>query len=464
MSTPEVPQITPAEQKRLQQIFAYGNQQMARAGYQTANEMFVQCVVGDPGNILYFKTFLGNLKKIYPERKKKGMLSFIGGKKTSVMSKKPEQVFKSAVESIAANPWESAPFLAAGGACEERGYHNAAVEYYRAAVDAEPFDMEANRVCALALRGLADYDGAIGCVNRILKSKPDDQAMRKLRNDLTVEKTIHKSKLATGDSNQVRNAGSGGSNPLVPEDEDVMGRTLTYVEQVERHIKKNPKDLANYIELAQYYYQQNNYADAEQYFAKAAEVSGNSPDMQERLLDVQKQRLHKTVVALKEEYESTADAARQAEIKPEFEQTKAEYETKNIELAQFRIQHHPGHAGYHFEYGVLLQKQRKVKEAIGEFQAAKADLTKKPECMMALGQCFQMIKQDKLAMTHYQEAIELLPDGDSRKKTLYLAAKLAFSLKDYETAEKYGMKLAEIDFAYKDLGDLLDKIAALRDN
>lgn len=181
-------------------------------------------------------------------------------------------------------------------------------------------------------------------------------------------------------------------------------------------------------------------------------------------MDVQKQRLHNGVLVLKEEFEKTADAAKRAEIKANFEKTKTEYDAKNMELAQFRIQRHPGHAGYHYEYGVLLQRQRQIKEAIGEFQQAKADQTRKAECLLALGQCFQMIKQDKLAMTHYQEAIELLPEGDNKKKTLYLAAKLAFELKNYDKAEEYGHQLAAIDFAYKDLGDLLDKVAQMRHN
>ena len=455
------PTLSPADKAKLQQNFAHGNKQMAVGGHDYANLMFLPCVLGDPSNVIYLKTFLANLKKKYGEKKKKGALSFLSGKKT-VNAKKAGQSFKSAVEALQANPWDVGALLAAGGSCEELGYHDVAIEYYRAAVEAEPLDVDANWICCKALREIADYDGAMVCVARILKVKPTDQAAIKMRNDLTVEKTIHKSKIATGDMAQVRGAASG--EPLIAEDQDAMGRQLSYVEQIERRIKKNPNDLANYLELAQHYYQQAEYDKAENAYLQVVKLTDKAPDMVERLLDTQKQKFHTLVVALKDEFAATKDAARREAIKPEFERAKEDFERKNIELAQHRIKLHPSHTGYRFEYGTLLLQKNLVKEAIGEFQLAKPDQSRAGECNLALGQCFQKIKQYKLAMTHYQDAVAILSPGDDKKKALYLATKLAYALEDYEKAEQYGLQLAAIDFSYKDLGELLDKVAQKRHN
>ncbi|MDR0704145.1 MAG: hypothetical protein LBF88_04075 [Planctomycetaceae bacterium] len=449
---------TTVDRKKFQQFFAYGNKEMSMTNFDYANEWFIQCVLGDPGNPIYLKSFLANLKKKHGEPKKKGIFSVLTGSgKKTMRSKKPEQVFKSSVESLQSDPWNVDALLSAGGACEELGHHEVAVEYYKAAVDSAPFHLEANRICGTALRDLADYDGALACVHRILKVKPNDQDAEKLRKDLTVEKTIQKGKYATGDSNQVRNAQA---QTEFSETEDVMGRPLTYLEQVEKRIKKNPNDIANYLELAQHFYQQADYEKSEQYYLQAVPLSHESPDIAERLLNTQKQKLHAKVLSLKEEFEKT----RKESTKTEFYKTKEEYDAKNLELARHRIQYHPNHAGYHFEYGVLLQQRKQIKEAITEFQQAKAEEIRKGECLLALGQCFQMIKQNKLAMTHYQEAVAALSDGESKKKVLYLAAKLAFELEDYEKSEEYGHQLAAIDFSYKDLGELLDKVAQKRHN
>jgi hypothetical protein len=47
---------------------------------------------------------------------------------------------------------------------------------------------------------------------------------------------------------------------------------------------------------------------------------------------------------------------------------------------------------------------------------------------------------------------------------LYLAGKMAMALKDFDSGEKHLTMLAGLDFAYRDVSALLDKIAGLRDN
>ncbi len=54
------------------------------------------------------------------------------------------------------------------------------------------------------------------------------------------------------------------------------------------------------------------------------------------------------------------------------------------------------------------------------------------------------------------------PGREEQKEALYLAAKLALDLKDFETAETHAHALAALDFGYKDLAALLDKIAQSR--
>jgi tetratricopeptide (TPR) repeat protein len=88
--------------------------------------------------------------------------------------------------------------------------------------------------------------------------------------------------------------------------------------------------------------------------------------------------------------------------------------------------------------------------------------------MLALGQCFQKIKQYSLAIDHYESAIRELPDrdADNKRRALYLAGRLALSrhLNDLEKAEKHLNALASLDFSYKDVAALLDKVRHLREN
>ena len=423
---------------------------MSKKGYDYANLYFSDCVLQDPGNPIYAQTFLANLRKKFGEKKKTTRSIIAVGKKIAVDSRKPESIFKAGIEALKSNPWEVETLIATGKACEDMGYLKAAIVYHQAAVDADPHHIGANTACSEALREAADYDGALACVQRILKQRPDDPEIRKMLNLLSAEKAIHKGQYASGASrHMVESAGI-----AVPENEDVMGRPLTIVEQIERRIAKNPQDTANYVELAQWYIQQSELEKAEECYSKAVSVSNHAPEMVERLLETQKKRLHSETLRLKEEYEKS----HQEEIKSVFFTTRGQYEAKSLELAQHRIKHSPNHAGYRYEYGILLQKSEQVKEAIAEFQIAKKDKALAGVCLLELGRCFQMIRQYKLAMSHYQEAVAALELGENKKKALYLAMKLAFTLEDFTQAEEYGHQLAAIDFAYRDLGDMLDQI------
>ncbi|MDR1484767.1 MAG: tetratricopeptide repeat protein [Planctomycetaceae bacterium] len=451
--------ISVEERERLQKLYTNGSKQMMNQNYDYANEMFRECFLRDSGNIIYLKSFLDNLKRKYGEKKKKGIFSFLSGKKEATTEKKAEAILKSGVDTLQSNPWDVSALLSSGGACEVLGYHDSALEFYKAAVDSEPTNVEANKICAKALRENADFDGALLCVKRIIKAKPNDMEAERMQKDITIEKTIHKGQYATGDSNKIRDTALNMKSGVISENEDAMGRPLTYAEQVERRIKKNPNDLANYIDLAEHYYQTANYAKSEEYYTQAVKISNQDLEMIERLLDTQKQKLHAEVVKLKDDFAKNKDES----VKNEFYRQKTELDKKNIELVRHRIKCHPNHAGYHFEYGLLLQKQGDFRDAIAEFQNAKADTSRKGECLLAIGQCFQQIKQYKLAMEHYQESVELLSETDeNKKKGLYLVAKLAFAMEDYNKAEEYGHRLAAIDFSYKDLGELLDKVAKKR--
>ena len=440
--------ISPKKREQLQKLFARGSEAMSKANYEYADFYFTDCVLRDPGNLIYAKTFLANLKKKLGEKKKTTRSLVAMGKQITTDAIKPDNLFKVGIEALKSNPWAVETLISTGEACEALGHVETAVLYYQSAVDADPQHIGANTICCSALQETADFDGAIACLHRLLQQKPNDLDLRRKLNELSAEKAIHRGKYATGASREtVESAGT----TIV---EDVMGRSLTVEEQIERRIAKNPQDTANYIELAQWHLKYSDYVKAEECYARAVLASENAPDMVERLLETQKKRLYAETLHLKHEYEQDP----QEERKSIFLAVRDQYDTKNMELAWHRVQYCPEHAGYRYEYGLLLRKNGQVQEAIAELQLAKAERARLGDCLLALGQCFQMIRQNKLAMTHYQEAVTALEPGESKKKALYLAMKLALTLEDYGQAESYGHQLAAIDFSYRDLGQILDQI------
>ena len=108
----------------------------------------------------------------------------------------------------------------------------------------------------------------------------------------------------------------------------------------------------------------------------------------------------------------------------------------------------------------------KLKDAITTLQSAKGDAKRKTEVLLELGECFQKIEQYKLALSHYEQAIETCdqPDGETRRLALYRAGVLATGLRELDRAERHLSDLAGLDFGYRDVSDRLDKIAQLRNS
>ncbi|MGA2035250.1 MAG: hypothetical protein ABSG68_23635, partial [Thermoguttaceae bacterium] len=55
-------------------------------------------------------------------------------------------------------------------------------------------------------------------------------------------------------------------------------------------------------------------------------------------------------------------------------------------------------------------------------------------------------------------------DADNKKEALYRAGKLAMGIRDRTAAEKYLSILAALDFTYRDVSALLDKLGSMGDN
>src|SRR5690606_21521025 len=134
-----------------------------------------------------------------------------------------------------------------------------------------------------------------------------------------------------------------------------------------------------------------------------------------------------------------------------------------------RVDRYPTNTSWKYELGLRMKKAGNFQEAIKLLQESRTDPKRKGVVLIDLGECFHQIKQYKLALQHYAKAIEEMPEKEveSLKKALYRAGSLARGLAKEDPskladAEKYLNQLAEMDFGYRDVADLLDKIARER--
>lgn len=424
---------------------------MARENHDYATELLGQCVIGDPSNLIYVQNYIGNLQRKYNNNKTGSKLAQFKERGARSAVKKAsshaqwDEVITHGLKVLTVNPWDVHTLTSMATAASNMGDDEPELYYLKCALEANPKDPDVNRQCAMALAERRQYDQAIACWRRVEKERPGDEQAEREVGRLLVEKTIDRGKYEDADESKKL----GGDRKARPQDPQ---RELSMEEQLQRRIDKQPEDLSNYFELAQLHLNAENYAAAEEVLATAYEVSEGDPDVREKWQDVEVRRLRQQIARTEDE------AARKKLI--------ADHDQKDLEIHQSRCERYPQNFSFKYELGRRYQRVKQYNEAIREFQQARNDLSRKGRCMLHLGQCFQEIKQYRLAMNHYESAIEEIPERDveNRKESFYLAGKMALALKDLEKADKHLTQLAEVDFTYKDVSALMDKIAQLRQN
>jgi tetratricopeptide (TPR) repeat protein len=443
--------LTELKRKRLERTFEVAKTKAA--GATTANDfsyvcdLLGQCAAGDPSNPIYIRAFIESLQKKYGNPKKISPLAQFKERaarsavKKALAQEQWDEVVKEGLKVLAVNPWDLPALTAMAKAAAKSGDNDCEASYLKAALMGTPKDLTCNRLMALAMTERGLIDQAITWWHRVEEIRPNDDEARRSIAALTVEKARASGKF--------------------DDDDDVARKTrikaqqqeeLTIEQRLRRQIQSEPEKTANYLELAQFYINDERFRDADPLLAKAFELSDGDADIRDKWQECQ-------LRFLRQEIGGTKDP----ETKKKLQQ---EYFEKDVEFYRNQAERYPNDLRIKYELGYRYMKTKRYDEAIRELQTAKNDPRRKGVCLLVLGECFQQIKQYRLAMSHFESAIQEIPerDGENRKNAIYQAGRLALALKDIEAAGKHLTALAGQDFTYKDVSKLLDKLAKLREN
>ncbi|MGE3240896.1 MAG: hypothetical protein AB7G28_21965 [Pirellulales bacterium] len=473
-----LPPLPAAKRQQLQLVFERAQQCAAKNERDYANDLLGQCVVEDPGNLIYLQHFLANLAQKYGNNKTGARLAGLKVKSgRSALEKNAEkgqwrEAFQGAVDALRYNPWDVKTLMVLADACQSIGSPETEIFVLRWALDVDPKDPIVNRRAALAFARMGQFDNAIGCWRRVQAAKPLDEEASKAISQLSVEQTIQKggyqqeSLDGTTKVADLETAVRASMNRSRKEVSDAMtsktvdtGREKALLDA----IAASPAEVPNYLELARVFAAQNRLPDAERILTQALAVTGGGDLMVRELLeDAQLARVRQQVEianrrAEQEKSESAAELAKRMAQQANLVE---------LEIYASRSARDPGNALLLFELGVRAKRAGKFKEAIQAFQAARDDVRHRAQVQLQLGESFQHIRQFKLALSSYEAAIEACDSSELevQKLALYRAGVLAAEFKDVDRAEKYLTRLAAIDFGYRDVADRLDKLAQLRDS
>lgn len=477
--TPWPQPITPAKRNRLQQCYEHGRANLASGNYDYAVEMFTNSLTGDPGNVVYAQSFLDTLYKKYNNNKKGSGLAGIKGTTLRRSLKKARErkdwdnVVKSALELLRLNPWDTQVLIAMAAVCEAAKSDECQLFFLKAALDTNPKDAEVNRLAAQALTRIGQFEQAIVCWHRVEQALPNDHQARKEIGELTVVRQLPRQQQQEW---LAKHNGLQGNRPAAPKPQPSQPAPapkpeparepepeLSPAERLQQAIAEQPEETKNYLELAEIYLQADRFDDAEAQVQKALEVSGGGDlKIRERLEDYQiRRRVRQYEIA-----EQRAKASGDEEAQQLARRMKSELNRVELEVFAARCERSPGNEALQYELGLRLKRAGKFDEAVQSLQQALNYAPKKGAAYLELGECFQYLKQYRLAMTNYDQAIAAADEKDLelRKLALYRAGVLATGLRDWDTAEKWLTELVSLDARYKDVTERLDKLNQLRNS
>lgn len=470
--------VSPAVRHQLQKCYEHGQKLLApeKRDHDYAHTMFTECVVKDPGNLVYVEAFLSNLQEKYKNNKRGGGFLGLGGGsrgefKKAVAKKQWSDVLRLGPDLLKANPWDVPALRAMAQACEAYHFNEVELRYLKNALDANPKDVEVNRHCAKSLARMGQFDQAIACWHRIEELRKNDTEAPKMISELTLERNRAQAGFG-GPPAAARRAGAAAESVAaaprdtsaeVPAPAKKREIQLTPIQRFEKAISDDPTIVENYLELIDLYVAEQRYADAERVLQRAQAASGGDPDVLARGEDLSIERTrHQLAIA-----EKRAAAEPGADARQLVEQVRGNLARLELQVFDARSQRFPQDLTLKHRVGECLKKLGNYREAALRFQESRQAPELYVAATLELGECLQHLKQYVKALHCYQRAAEKSAAHPAavefHQLALYRGGVLAAGLKEWTTAAQMLGQLADQAPHYKDVQTRLDKVREIVD-
>lgn len=227
--------------------------------------------------------------------------------------------------------------------------------------------------------------------------------------------------------------------------EDVAERLIA---EYEAQLRREPNNLKRLRDVAELYTQKKQYDRALEYYERIRKAEGGDASIERAIADTTLRRFGHLIEQLDQ---SAPDYAEQLAA------LQKEKDAWELSECQKRVEKYPTDLLIRFDLGQLYLKNKRITEAIQEFQKAQSNPAKRVAAMGCLAQCFAARGMNDLAARKLQEALKEKPGFDDEKKELIyqLGCVLEKMGKTEEAIEQF-KQIYETDIGYKDVAAKVD--------
>lgn len=445
-----------------------GTQAMNQKNWDYAIDMFTRAVALVPENVTYRQTLRGCERMKYDNNKSGARMAgmrLMGVRtriKKSRLQKDWDNLDRTAEEGLKLNPWDAQLNADVGEACQARYFTDCAVFAYETAIENDPNNTSYLKNLGLLLENRNNFDYAIQCWSKVQKLEPLNTEARQKIADLVSRKTIEHGGYEDADNTQsVRSGGSAYDDYRPAKDvraEQDEGPGTDPVKDLERAIRKEPKNVNNYLKLAELQKKAKQFADALETFDRAVEVSNSDPNVCEQRDDCE-------ILLLRHEADQARSAVRENPDDEELRQKSGSLASKlvkrEIEVLSEKVKRYPKEARLKFELAQRLIRVKRSAQAIPLLQQAATSPSLELDATVSLGECFLREKKEELALRQFKRIVsklDLHDQPDTFKRCHYLLGTIYENKGDVEAAEEHYNEVLGADYEYRDVLQRLERL------
>ena len=355
------------------------------------------------------------------------------------------------------DPRSTALGMRLGALAEAEGLPEAAAASYEGVVLGNPEDIESLKALGRVLHGLGMIDEAIPVMEKAVALAPRDAEVQRLRKDVA----------ADGYARDAGFAGARTTHDLLRDREHARSleksqKVVRRAEDFETHAVEArekagsaPADPEAWAELGAAEAALRRYDEAEKAFEKACSLSPDDASLRNRLGDVRISREERRLLDLRRMAEA-GDAAAAAQVPGEEKRLLATL----VAEYRSRVATHPTDLALRHSLAGYLEKSGDLDGAVAEYQQSIRDPRRRGDALGALGRCFLAKGMFDLAANQIEKALEdgAAVGGDRQKALLYDMATVREKQGDTARARECLARIYEIDIAYMDVAQRLERL------
>lgn len=430
----------------------------------------------DPANFLYRQTLRKAQKDKYGNNLRGSRFAFLSTPRWKAKTKAAKRgreylkVLEHGEQVLAKNPWDLGTQMDMAEAFDALGLGDLAVFSLDQARQKFPKDATLNRALARLFEKRGDFQKAIVLWQLVKEKYPTDVEASHKAKDLAASETIQK-----GQYEEV--AGGTKDSPALGRIEARAAAKLDGLtretEPLRKRVEADPTEPSLYLQLAAAYRKHGHDDRARAALQQGLGPTGNAFPLQLALMELDLAPVRKNLELADDKLRKLRDK-KPAEADPDDgdEEPQSEEEllrlraklakevnAREIELFRVKADRFPAETGHRLELGVRLLKADLLDEAIAELQQARRDDRLKWKAGLYLGLGFKKRNNWRLAQRNFEEALAAVPAGEEagKKELLYQLATGSAESGDLSRALDLGHELANLDFAFKGIGKLIDE-------